>query len=117
MNCYLDGNLVQSAEIAVPKKGGIFASAARDNKAGEVVIKLVNATAQFRDVALELAGVKVVKPGAKGILLAGETLSDMNDFATPNRVAPRSVPVHAPAPKFHQLVPPNSFLVLRVPVE
>jgi alpha-L-arabinofuranosidase len=117
MNCYLDGNLVQSAEIAVPKKGGIFASAARDNKAGEVVIKLVNATAQSRDVALELAGVKAVKPGAKGILLAGEKLSDMNDFAMPNRVAPRSVPVYTPAPQFHQLVPPNSFLVLRIPVE
>ena len=117
VNCYLDGNLVQSAEIAVPQKGGVFASAVRDNQAKEVVIKLVNATPQSRDVAMELAGVKAVKSGAKGIVLTTEKLSDMNDFATPNRVAPRSLSVQVSGPKFNQAVPPNSFLVLRVPVE
>jgi alpha-L-arabinofuranosidase len=117
MNCYLDGKLVQSAKIPVPQRGGFFASAVRDDKAGEVVVKLVNASAQSRDVALELAGVRTVKPGAKGILLAGEKLSDLNDFAAPNRVAPRSIPVPATAPKFTQNVPANSFLVLRVPVD
>jgi len=101
----------------VPKKGGFFASAVRDDKAGEVIVKLVNATSQPREVTLELAGVKTVKPGAKGILLAGEKLSDMNDFTAPNRVAPRSLPVQIAGPKFNQAVPPNSFVVLRVPVE
>jgi hypothetical protein len=41
----------------------------------------------------------------------------MNDFAMPNRVAPRPLPVQISAPKFGQAVPPNSFVVLRVPVE
>ncbi|MFO1514646.1 MAG: hypothetical protein U1F83_17335 [Verrucomicrobiota bacterium] len=117
MNCYLDGKLVQSAEIPVPQRGGFFASAVRDDKASEVVVKLVNASAQSREVALELAGVRAVKPGANGILLAGEKLSDLNDFAAPNRVAPRSIPVPATVPKFTQNVPANSFLVLRVPVD
>jgi alpha-L-arabinofuranosidase len=117
VNCYLDEKLVQSAEIAVPQKGGVFASAVRDNQANEVVVKLVNATSQSRDVAMELAGVKAVKPGAKGILLTAEKLSDMNDFTEPNRVAPRPLPVQISAPKFAQTVPPNSFVVLRVPAE
>ncbi len=117
MNCYLDGKLIQSATIALPQRGGFFASAVRDEKSGEVIVKLVNASAQAREVALELAGVKAVKPGAKAILLAGEKLSDVNDFSAPNRVAPRLLPVQITAPKFNQAVPPNSFLVLRVPVE
>jgi alpha-N-arabinofuranosidase len=101
----------------VPQRGGFFASAVRDDRAGEVVIKVVNATAQAREVSLELAGVKAVKSGAKGILLAGEKLTDVNDFASPNRVAPRALPVSIGAPKFNQAVPANAFVVLRVPVE
>jgi alpha-L-arabinofuranosidase len=66
---------------------------------------------------MELAGVKSVKPGAKEILLAAEKLSDMNDFTAPNRVAPRSFPVQISVPNFTQTVPPNSFVVVRVPVE
>jgi len=117
VNCYLDGILVQSVKIAVPQKGGVFASAVRDNKANEVVVKLVNATPQSLDIPIELAGVKGVKSGANGILLTAEKLSDMNDFGAPNRVAPTALPVQISAPKFNQSVPPNSFVVLRVPVE
>jgi alpha-L-arabinofuranosidase len=117
VNCYLDGQLVQTADIAVPKTGGIFASAVKDDAAGEVVLKLVNATTKAKDFAVNLVGVKTVKPGAKGILLAGEKLTDVNDFDNPNRLAPRALPVSITSPKFTQPVPANAFLVLRVPVQ
>jgi alpha-L-arabinofuranosidase len=117
MDCYLDGKLVQSAEIPVPQHGGLFASAVRDDQVGEVVVKLVNASPQPRQVAVELAGVKAVKPGATAILLQGAKLSDVNDFAAPDRIAPRPWPLRISQPKFNQAVPPNSFMVLRVPVE
>jgi len=117
VNCYLDGQLVQTADIAVPKTGGIFASAVKDDAAGEVVLKLVNATGTARDFAVNLAGVKTVKPGAKAILLKGENLTDVNDFDNPIRVAPRQLPVQIRSPKFTQPVPANAFLVLRVPVQ
>lgn len=117
MNCYLDGKLVQSAEIPLPRNGGLFASAVRDDKAGMVIVKLVNASASERAVAVTLDGVKAVKPGASGVLLASEKLTDVNDFATPNRIAPRGLAVDVKGPKFNQTVPANSFVVLRVPVE
>jgi alpha-L-arabinofuranosidase len=117
MNCYLDGKLVQTAEIPVPQHGGLFASAVRDDQVGEVVVKLVNASPQPRQVAVELAGVKTVKPGATAVLLQGAKLSDVNDFDAPDRVAPRPWPLRISQPKFNQAVPPNSFMVLRVPVE
>lgn len=117
MNCYLDGKLVQSAEIPVPRNGGFFASAVRDNRSGEVIVKLVNASPKAQSVTVALDGVKSVKPGAKGILLTSEKLSDVNDFAAPDRVAPRRMTVDVRAPKFNQSVPANSFVVLRVPVE
>ncbi len=117
LNCYLDGKLVQSAVIPLPRNGGFFASAVRDDQAGAVIVKLVNATAQSRAVALNLVGVKSVKPGAEAILLTGRQLSDVNDFDAPERVSPHPLPVQITTPKFNQTVPPNSFLVLRVPVE
>jgi alpha-L-arabinofuranosidase len=117
VNCYLDGQLLQTAEIVVPKIGGLFASAVKDENAGEVILKLVNATASPRDFAVSLDGVKSVKPGAKGILLAGERLTDVNDFDNPGRVSPRQWPVSITSPKFTQSLPANAFLVLRVPVE
>jgi alpha-N-arabinofuranosidase len=101
----------------VPKTGGIFASAVKDEAAGEVILKLVNATASERDFAVNLEGVEMVKPGAKGVLLAGENLTDVNDFQNPGRVSPRALPVSITSPEFTQPVPANAFLVLRVPVQ
>jgi alpha-N-arabinofuranosidase len=100
----------------VPQRGGFFASAVRDDKAGEVIVKLVNASAKSRDVAVQLDGVKSVKPGARAILLAGEKLTDVNDFDVPGSVSPRTAPVQINSPKFTQAVPANSLMVLRVPV-
>lgn len=117
MDCYLDDQLVQSAEIPLPRREGLFASAVKDETAGEVILKLVNATRSAHDFAVSLNGVKSVKRGGKGILLASEKLTDVNDFDNPRRVSPRELPVSITSPKFIQSVPANAFLVLRVPVQ
>lgn len=117
VNCYLDGQLVQSAQVPVARRGGVFATAARDVTSGEVIVKLVNATPEAREVAVNLGGVKAVKGGATGTLLTAGQLGDVNGFDAPERVAPKSIPVSAAGPQFTQAVPPQSFVVLRIPVE
>ncbi len=95
----------------------LYASAVRDEQAGEVILKLVNGTAETHEVAVQLAGVKTLKPGAKAWILTGEKLTDENSFESPTKVAPRAVPLSVTATNFTQTIPAKAFMVLRVPVE
>jgi alpha-L-arabinofuranosidase len=116
MDCFLDGKRIQSAAIPVPRRGGFFASAVRDNQAGEVVLKLVNAAPEPCTADIHLAGVSAVKPGAKATLLTSDSLADVNSLDAPAKVSPIDVPQAITAPRFSQTVPANALLVLRVPV-
>ncbi len=93
----------------------LFAGAVRDEKTGEVILKLVNGAAEPQAVAVQLVGVKTVKPGAKAWLLTGEQLADENSFDAPTKISPREVPVRITSPGFQQTLPANAFMVLRVP--
>lgn len=117
LDCYLDGQLVHSVRVPLPRYGGIFASATREAASREVILKLVNATPQVQRVQINLVGVKGVKEGARGTLLTGEQLSDVNDFDRPDRVAPKEWPVRITGPTFNLELPRISFLVLRIPVQ
>ena len=95
----------------------LFASAVRDEQAGEVVIKLVNAGTEQRSVELNLAGPVRVKPKAKVMLLTADSLPAENSFAEPRKVAPVESEVRIPSPRFTQALPANSLTVLRVKAE
>jgi len=116
VDCYLDGALIQSAEIPIPQHGGFYASAVRDGDAGEAIIKLVNAASEPQEVSIQLSGVSQVKTGARALLLTSERLDDVNSFEQPRRVAPREMAIEVLSPRFQQTVPANAFMVLRVPV-
>ncbi|MDW7979775.1 MAG: alpha-L-arabinofuranosidase C-terminal domain-containing protein [Verrucomicrobiales bacterium] len=115
VECYLDGQLVHSAEIPLPRYGGVFASAVRENSSGEIILKLVNATSHTQMVKVILQGVGGVNPGARGLILTSDSLGDVNDFECPNRVVPKDWPVQVASPEFMLDVPRHSFLVIRVP--
>lgn len=117
VDCYLDGQQIHSVEVPVPVQDGFYATAAWEEATGQVILKLVNAAPFDRLVALQLAGVRSVRPGSRGILLRGETLADENDFEHPTRVAPRDWPVQIAGPTADLSVPPHALLVVRVPVE
>ncbi len=116
LDCYIDGQLVHSVDVPLPRYGGIFASATRDVAAGEVILKLVNATPEFQSVRINLEGIDGVKLGARATLLTAEQLTDVNDFDQPDRVVPRPWPVRVDGAKFVLGAPRHSFLVARVPV-
>lgn len=94
----------------------LYASAALDHAAGEVILKLVNGTAAPQPVTVQLAGVKVVKPGAKAWVLTGDKPTDENTFESPMKVAPRELPLTIASPMFTHSVPANALVVLRVPL-
>ncbi len=92
-----------------------YATAARDENAGEIILKVVNASARPVEASLNLSG--VTKPGRKATatLLTG-ALADENSFESPKKVAPVTTPLSVTAPQFDYAFKPYSMTVLRVPV-
>jgi alpha-L-arabinofuranosidase len=94
----------------------IYASASRDEAANEVIIKLVNATAQPCELAIQLDGAASVRPGATATVLTGQQLADENTLDAPTNVSPRSISIQIKSPAFNQAVPAHAFMVVRVPL-
>ncbi len=89
----------------------------RDEKAGEVILKLVNATSQSRDISVRFEGVKGVKSGARAFVLAGDKLDGVNSLDNPRSFVPKESFPRIRSKNFKHAVPANSFVVLRVPTE
>ncbi|HEY8966798.1 MAG TPA: alpha-L-arabinofuranosidase C-terminal domain-containing protein [Candidatus Methylacidiphilales bacterium] len=76
---------------------------------GEIVVKIVNASAAPIDAAIPLP------PGAgRAIVLTSDSPDDMNSFEQPDKVAPREEPVPACGKDYRRLLPPWSLTVLVV---
>ena len=89
LDCYLDGKLVQSAEVPPPQVQRLYASAVRDEKTGEIILKVVNPGDDTSETQIHLAGLAV------GRLRKGKpsrwpvpTLADVNSLDPPVAVAP-----------------------------
>jgi alpha-L-arabinofuranosidase len=98
-----------------PKNGrdGLYASASLDERAGEVILKLVNTAQSQRDVRINLAGARSVN-GGKALTLASSDLKSENGLDEPTRISPVERPLAATSNEFTYALAPNSLTVLRV---
>lgn len=89
---------------------GIFASATRNSKTGEIYLKLVNALPTAQPVAFEIKGTTIA---AEGMLttLTGE-LKDMNSIAEPTKISPNVQRLYRLGSSFRQTLPRYSVTVL-----
>jgi alpha-L-arabinofuranosidase len=113
LECYLDGKLVQKARVPPPQVQPLYATAARDERAGELILKVSNPGAATR-AAIELAGVTGVAPRAKAFVLQGEKPTDVNSLDQPRKLAPVETEWAVPGPRFERAFPAHSFSVLRI---
>ena len=109
------GTTVLPVTIAgLPTSGidGVFASAARDAKSGDLIVKLVNPGPQGRDVKLALNG---VAPGGGGrrIVLTGDPAAE-NSLQRPTIIVPREEAIAALAADHVEHLGPNSLMILRL---
>jgi alpha-N-arabinofuranosidase len=103
---------------AVPKEKDrprFYATATRDEKAGEMILKVVNAMAAPIEAGIQLDGVTKLGSKATQTVLTG-ALADENSLTTPTKVAPVTTTFKVSSPKFSHSFPPYSLTVLRVPV-
>jgi alpha-L-arabinofuranosidase len=116
MDCYLDNRLIQSADLPARRTPAFFASATRDNQAGDLILKLVNPGPQPQQVAIQIKGKKAVSGNAKELLLTGTNPDDVNSFDDPKRISPVELSININSPDIEQTMPAYSFAVLRIPV-
>ena len=91
----------------------LYASATRDERAGELILKVVNPGDAAQDVQIKLAGVNVVAPQATETVLTGSP-DDVNALEHPEQVAPVESELADAAGDFTCQFAPHSLTVLRL---
>ncbi len=104
---------VTLASLNPAEEKRLYASSTLDEASGQVILKLVNATAAESRAAVDLTGAGQVKNGTLTLLQADDLLAE-NTFATPERVAPRTTAFTPTGAKFELTLPANSLTIVRV---
>jgi alpha-L-arabinofuranosidase len=91
----------------------VHANAVRDEKAGEIILKVVNAGDAPTTVQINLDGVSKVAPEASTTVLSG-SLSDVNTVGQADKLKPLETKITLPGKSFPHEFPAHSFTVLRV---
>ena len=81
--------------------------------AGEIILKVVNASAVARQTDVHIDGVSGLKSQATAHVIAAG-LDDTNSFANPDQVVPVSRSVVVSGTSFQHTFPPHSLTVLRL---
>ena len=113
MDCYLDGQLIQSASVLHRRVPELFTSATRDEATGEIILKVVNPTSRATQEAIQLRGVPGVEPIGRALILSGD-LADENSFADPTHIAPSTQSVADLQPEFTYTFKSHSLTILRL---
>ena len=116
VKCWLDGKLVHDIKNTLTTAPSLFASAARDDKSGEIIVKVVNAKAGPLAAELNLAGAKNLSGTGSAIVLTSENATDENSLAHPTKVSPKTEAVKLDGGKLTRSFPGNSFTVLRLQI-
>jgi alpha-L-arabinofuranosidase len=114
LRCWLDGNLVH--EILRPRQAThrLYASATRDGKTGDLILKVMNAVADPVKTQIRLRGAEHLSSSGRAIVLTSESLWDENSLSNPTRVSPKMETFSLSGPLFQYEFPRNSFSVLRL---
>ncbi len=115
VKCSLDGQLVHDVVYADqdPVKA-LYASASHDDNSGEVILKVVNASAEKVETAVHLIGANNLSQSARAIVLSSENPTDENSLESPDKVSPKTETLTLAGPDFQHVFPGNSLTVLRI---
>ncbi len=113
MECYLDGKLLQTARILDRNVPSLFTSASRDEKTGDIILKVVNSAGHAKHAAIALRGARNVEPIGQATILAGNP-ADEDTLGDAAHIIPSTLTVPGVAANFDYTFKPWSMTVLRV---
>lgn len=114
--CFLDNQLIQKVSLS-RRWQPVHVVASRKEKSREIILKMVNVSAQACDTSVELQGVKKVNPEALVTVLTSARAEDENSLEQPLKVAPVQGTIHNAGRSFRHTLPANSLTVLRLKTE
>lgn len=94
----------------------VYASTVVDNATGELVIKLVNAAATPKPVAVAVQGVKALASNGRLITLGSDNLLGLNSLDQPTRISPREKSIAIKGKTIRTEIAPWSFYVIRAKI-
>lgn len=95
-------------------KSQFFATASRNVKTGQVIIKAVNPGEDSVNVEILLAGLISINSKGQSIVLSGKSVADENSFKEPVKIAPVTDTFGGVSSKFHYRFKPYSVTILRI---
>lgn len=115
VRCFLDGRLIHDLNRQPLKS--LFASATRDTKTGELILKVVNVSTNALGTDIKLPAEKASKANSTGqaIVLAASNPLAENSLADPKAISPLTTTFQYRSDQLHWKFPGNSVTVLRLP--
>lgn len=110
IRCYLDGVLVHDFRDVPPS--ALYAVASRHAQRGELILKVVNVSAEPIETEIHLQGVRNLQPTGKVITLTSDSPEDENSLQNPKKVAPREGTLRGVGSLFRYTFPKHSLTVM-----
>lgn len=111
VKCFLDGKLIHEAEYGASQP--LYASASRVTSTNEVILKVVNTSADAYTAQVDLAGAKVAAPVEVTELTSGDP-ADENSLEEPTKVSPKTRRIENVGGALSHTFPAYSVTVLRM---
>jgi len=111
LRCYLDGELISDVTLPLPET--VLAIGGRDEKSGDVILKILNTTGGAVETNIQLIGADYVSPEGELTVLTSAKAEDENSFDEPTKITPASRTAKTGARSTLSLVP-YSFNILRL---
>src|ERR1035438_9721098 len=92
----------------------IEAATSKDEKSGNVILKVVNANASPLETEVNLSGAKNLTGKGTVTVLTSESGADENSLAEPTKVSPKTEALKFSGGNLRRSFPGNSFTVLRL---
>ncbi|MCK3684404.1 alpha-L-arabinofuranosidase C-terminal domain-containing protein [Maribellus sp. YY47] len=107
-----DGNIISGAD-------GLYASSCIDKNTSEIIVKVVNASADVQDININLTGLKgTVKNGEVLITCLHSNVPEaVNTLEAPNSVVPTHTSIHTNGNEFQLKAQGNAFYVCKLKIQ
>ena len=109
---YIDGVLTQERTLA--RIDRILAISGRDEKTGDIIIKVVNSAPDAQTMAIHVNGARAGTRGIVTVLTSANPL-DENTFEEPTKIVPQTSPVTIAGPSLSHAFPAYSLSIIRIP--
>jgi alpha-L-arabinofuranosidase len=112
---YVDGQLVTDVTYkAEEPPQPMFATASRDASTGELIVKVVNVSANPQQLEVNLQGTTSVDKAGSTIEVISGQPTDINSVGSPEKVAPKKAALSNAGPNFVHEFPAYSVSVMRL---